>query len=336
MREEALQSSRCGANPGASDPIEPMAVDPPDITVVGSYNTDLIFSSPRLPLPGETVLGRGLRTAHGGKGANQAIAAARLGARVALLGTLGHDAFGESALALLRAEGIETGWVEHSTTDPTGAAAILLDATGQNAIVVAPGANAALTPARVQEAAALLRSSQVVVAQLECPLDAVHAALEIAREGGATTLLNPAPAQPLPAEMLAMASLLTPNESEAAALSGLPVSDATGAERAARALQARGAHIVVVTLGAEGALLVPPGTRALHVPAPLTCAVETTGAGDAFSGALAAGLAEGLVLERAVRRAVLAASLSVRRPGAAESMPTRAEVERAEADAEEA
>ena len=298
------------------------------VTVVGSYNTDLVFRAPRLPAPGETVLGRGLRSGPGGKGANQAIAAARLGARVALLGTIGEDAFGDAALALFRREGIDTRWLQRSATEPTGAAAILLDETGQNAIVVAPGANAALTTARVQAAAPLLRGSRVVVAQLETPLEAVQEALAIARAAGVTTLLNPAPAQPLPAPLLSLADLLTPNESEAALLAGRPVRDPAGAEAAARALQARGAATVIVTLGDQGALLVPPGAPALHVPAPAVPVVDSTGAGDAFSGALAAALAEGLALPAAVRLAVRAGAFSVGRAGAADSMPTRAELER--------
>lgn len=310
---------------------EPFAATAADVLVVGSLNMDLRIRTPRLPAPGETLTGSGFDTDGGGKGANQAVAAARQGARVAMLGAVGQDAHGAALLAALQADGIDTHAVERIAGTPSGTAAILLMPDGENSIVVISGANHALTPERVRAQADRLRQARVVVAQLECPLDAVAEALAIAREAGAVTVLNAAPVQPLGDALLGQLDWLVVNEIEAAALAGMPVPGPAEARAVAEQLRRRGPRQVLVTLGAEGLVLAgPEGTLAL--PAPRVQAVDTTGAGDTVVGALAAALAAGRPLREALTRAQAAAALAVTRLGTQSAMPTAAEVDRLVAD----
>lgn len=310
---------------------EPFATTTADVLVVGSLNMDLRIRTPRLPAPGETLTGSGFDTDGGGKGANQAVAAARQGARVAMLGAVGQDAHGAALLAALQADGIDTHAVERIAGTPSGTAAILLMPDGENSIVVIPGANHALTPERVRAQADRLRQARVVVAQLECPLDAVAEALAIAREAGAVTVLNAAPVQPLGDALLGQLDWLVVNEIEAAALAGMPVPGPAEARAVAEQLRRRGPRQVLVTLGAEGLVLAgPEGTLAL--PAPRVQAIDTTGAGDTVVGALAAALAAGRPLREALTRAQAAAALAVTRLGTQSAMPTAAEVDALVAD----
>jgi ribokinase len=258
-----------------------------DIVVVGSYNRDLILSVARLPAPGETCLASGRSEAHGGKGSNQALQAARCGASVAMLAALGTDAAGDAALAFWRAAGIETGHVVRAPQARTGAAVITVEAAGENSIVVDAGANAALGPEHVEAAAGRLRGAGLVLAQLETPPSAVRRAFELAKAAGVTTALNAAPAPDAadPA-LLALTDILFVNRLEACALAG-----AADPQRAARALSRDVGRAVVLTLGGEGALLLRAGEPALARPARPATVVDTTGAGDAFIGAFAARLA---------------------------------------------
>jgi ribokinase len=304
----------------------------PRVVVVGSVNADLVVSTPRLPRAGETVTGGSFARHGGGKGANQAVAAARGGAAVAMVGAVGADAFGDEALRELAAEGIDVSAVARLDSAPTGVAAIVVDEAGENQIAVASGANAALSGETVSTALERLLAAHespagaapgdssatpgVVLLGHEVPEAAVVAGCRAAVAAGWTIVLNPAPARPLPSEVVAAAPILTPNGDEARALAGERDVDA-----AARALAALTGAPVLVTLGARGALLVGAGIERL--PAPAVEVVDTTGAGDAFNGALAAGLAAGRQLREAARFAVAAAARSTRAAGARAGMPRR-------------
>ena len=296
-----------------------------EIFVVGSLNADLVTRLERFPAPGETVTALDLAVHAGGKGANQAYAAARLGGRVALLGCIGRDANGELLMQSLRSVGVDVSPVVRDDEAPTGLALIALDASGENQIVVVPGANARLTPELVQAHAARIAAAAVVLLQLEVPLDAVLAAARIARNGGATVILDPAPARPLPAPLLECVDFLTPNQRELQTLTGRAAGEP--AEQAARSL-ADGRRRVIVKMGEAGALLVE-ADRQSSWPALRVDAVDATGAGDAFNAALAVALAEGRPLPEAGRLATAAGALCVTRAGAQPSMPTRPEVEAA-------
>ncbi len=309
------------------NPTPPSQTSPRRVTVMGSYVADLAFRLDRLPGWGETLMGQSFQLGPGGKGSNQAVAAARAGANVSFISKLGSDPFGEMARTLYREERIDTQYV-FSSPNSTGAAAILIDnAKGENAIVVVPGACFELTPAEVDQAAALIVASAVFVAQLELPRPTVERGLKIARDHGVLTILNPAPAAPLPETIYPLCDYLTPNETEAATLTGIPVIDLASAEAAATALFSRGVRNIILTLGAQGALI-KNSTFTHHVQAinagPI---VETTGAGDAFNGGLATALAEGLDLIEATRFACAVAGISVTRPGTAPSMPRRSEID---------
>jgi len=297
------------------------------VTVMGSYVADLAFRIDRLPTWGETRMGQSFQLGPGGKGSNQAVAAARAGAKVAFISKLGPDPFGEMARTLYREEGIDTQYV-FSTPNPTGAAAILIDAAkGENAIIVVPGACFVLTPVEVDQATALIASSSIFIAQLELPLSTVEHGLKLAHSNGVPTILNPAPAAALPEAIYPLCDYLTPNETEAAALTGIPVTDLASAERAAIALLSRGVRNVILTLGAQGALI-KNGTLTRRIPAVTAgTVVETTGAGDAFNGGLATALAEGMDIIEATRFACAVAGISVTRPGTAPSMPHRPEID---------
>ena len=297
------------------------------ICVMGIFVADLAFRTPRLPAWGETVLGGDFRVGPGGKGSNQAVAAARAGGSVGFITKLGEDTFGRMARELYAAEGIDATHVYGTDRVGTGGAAILVDDKGENAIVVTAGAAEALTAADIAAAEPLIARAVVFLTQLELPVPIAAEGLRVARRHGKRTILNPAPAAPISDEVIGLVDILTPNESEAAGLTGLPVGSLDQATAAAERLLARGAGTVVLTLGAKGALV---HGRDLHLLVPAADAgpvVDTTGAGDAFNGGLAVALAEGRDLVGAVRFAAAVAGISVTRPGTAPSMPKRAEVD---------
>jgi ribokinase len=296
-----------------------------EVVVVGSINMDLVARAPRLPMPGETLAGASFSTLPGGKGANQAVAAARLGAVTAMIGCLGSDAFGVALRSHLEEDEIDTAGIR-VVEGTTGVALIVVDDLGHNGIVVVPGANAALSPADVERHEALLSEARVVALQLETPLPTVEHAAARARTLGKTVVLNPAPARPLPTSLLACVDYLVPNEIEAGMLTGLKVDGVETAIEAARALCALGPKCAIVTLGERGAVVV---TRqgAEHVPAKVVKAVDTTAAGDTFIGGLCAALSRGRELGSSVRYAQAAAAISVTRPGAQPSIPFAREIE---------
>jgi ribokinase len=262
------------------------------VVVVGSSNTDMILRLARIPGPGETLLGGQFATAAGGKGANQAVAARRAGGRVALVARLGRDSMGDEALAGFRREGVDVSRVVRDRSRPSGVALIFVGADGENSIGVAGGANQRLTPGDVAAARTTIARSRVLLLQLETPLASVAAAARIARKSKVTVILNPAPAQALPRALLRNVSLLTPNEHEASLLTGVRVTGAASAAKAARILISRGVSTVIVTLGAQGALVATRAGSRL-VPGFSVRAVDSTAAGDVFNGALAVSLAEG-------------------------------------------
>ena len=296
----------------------------PRVLVIGSANLDFTCAVERLPREGETVSGGTLHIAHGGKGANQAVAARRLGAEVRLVAALGRDAFGDQIVEQLAAEGIPGEGLQRVPDSPTGIALIVVDGEGRNQIAVAPGANHRLDPARV--APADLEWAQVLLCQLEVPPPTVQSALETARRLSVFTILNPAPARQLPPEIFPLVDLLTPNEVEAGGLTGVQIETLDDAARAARRFLELGVKRVIVTLGAQGALLCD-GSSALHFPAFPVRAVDTVAAGDAFNGALAVGVAAGGSLAEAIPLANAAGALACAKRGAQPSLPTRAEVE---------
>lgn len=295
------------------------------ITVVGSANVDLVSTVPRLPAPGETVLANGFAHTAGGKGANQAVAAARAGSRVNFVARLGADPYGDALISSLRGAGVHTEYVVRDDEAPTGTAHIAVDPSGENVIVVVPGANARLAPGDVDQAVRGIETSTLVVVQLEIPLETVQHAIAVARSAGVRVILNPAPAQPLSPELLHTVSVLVPNEGELALLSGMgsPVDAAT----AARLLVSTGVPAVIVTLGAVGALVVTKDIVA-EIDAPPVDAIDATGAGDAFTGNLAYALDRGDEIEAAARFACFAATLSVTRRGAQSGMPSGEETQR--------
>jgi ribokinase len=294
---------------------------PVHVIVVGSSNTDLVLSCPHLPKPGHTLLGGEFQRHAGGKGANQAVAAARAGAQVVFIGARGEDDFGRAAAESLKGEKIDVRHFFALPKSTSGVALILLGgAERENLIGVAKSANDKLTPALLQKARAEFKRAKVVVAQLETPLKTVIAAARLARANGVPFLLNPAPAQKLPIALLKLVHTLTPNEHEAESMTGLRDPAKAGAD-----LLKSGCGQVVITLGAKGALLVD-ARGARHFRAPKVKPVDTVGAGDCFSGWLAVGIAEGLAIETAIERALRAASLSVTRSGAQSGMPYRREI----------
>lgn len=299
----------------------------PRVMVVGSSNTDLVVRTARLPTPGETVLGEDVVRVGGGKGANQAVAAARLGARVTLVARLGRDVFGDAMAAALVDEGIADAHLHRDSRRPSGVALIVVDQAGENLIAVAPGANEGLSPADVEAASAALSAAGVLLLQLEVPLDSVERAAEMAAAVDVPVILDPAPApDDLSRTLLSRVWLLTPNASEAARLSGVGVKSVEDAARAAQRLHRRGVVRVCITLGAAGCLLsTPEGVEA--VPAPRVEAVDATAAGDAFNGALGVFVAAGLPLRQAVARANRAAALSVTRLGAQPALPRLEELD---------
>jgi ribokinase len=300
---------------------------PAQIVVVGSAGIDLTVRSEHIPAIGETVIGGTSHQAGGGKGANQAVAAARVGAKVAFVGRVGSDDFGDKVLAGLKRDAIDVRSVTRDGKAATAIAFIFVGAKGENSIAVASGANLRLAPRHVRAAKALFRPGRVLLVQLETPLAPLQAALALARKARMPVVLNPAPARALPNALLRQIDYLTPNEHEAEALTGIRVRSDAAAARAAQALRRRGARTVLVTLGARGVFVSSEELRR-RVPAFKSKPIDTTAAGDIFSGAFAVAIAEGMPLLQSVRFAQAAAAISVTRLGAQSSAPTRAEIER--------
>jgi ribokinase len=297
------------------------------VVIVGSLNMDLVTRAPRLPRAGETLAGQSFVTVPGGKGANQAVAAARLGASVAMIGCVGDDAYGQQLRSALEAEGIDCQAVTTVSGESTGVALIVVDDSSQNAIVIVAGGNGHVSSSVVDSFDALLSQAEVIICQLEVPMDTVGHVLKRGHELGKTVILNPAPAShPLPAQWHAWIDYLIPNESEATALTGLPVDSVASADAAATVLLGAGVGKVIVTLGGQGALFASQA-RSEHFPAPTVKPVDTTAAGDTFVGGFAAALAQGKSESEAIRFGQIAAALSVTRSGAQPSIPTVNEVQ---------
>lgn len=295
------------------------------IVVLGSTNTDMVVKSARIPAPGETILGGRFLMNPGGKGANQAVAAARLGGDVVFIAKVGDDLFGREARSLFAKEGIRTEHVFTDPNEPSGVALIMVDDKGENCIAVASGANGTLSPADLEAARGEIERAGLLLMQLETPVETVLCAAQWAAAKGVPVVLNPAPACKLPDELFACLSMITPNETEAELLTGIKVNNDASAEAAAQALCVKGVKRVVLTLGAKGAFVYADG-RGARVPAVKVEAVDTTAAGDVFNGALAVALTEDRPLAAAVSFAAKAAAISVTRMGAQASAPYRNEI----------
>jgi len=295
------------------------------ILVIGSSNTDMVIKADRLPLPGETVIGGRFFMNPGGKGANQAIAAARLGGKVTLICKTGNDIFGKQSVELFKSEGINTSYLFSDAKKPSGVALITVDANGENCIVVASGANASLSPADIEIARAEVEQSNIVLMQLEIPIETVEFAAAMASKKGGRVILNPAPARTLSEKLLKSLYMITPNKGEAEMLSGIKVTDWESAKRAADVIRAKGVNIVVVTLGSLGALIAE-NNKYYQVEAYKVDAVDTTAAGDTFSGALCVALSEGKSIVDSVKFAAKASALTVTKMGAQSSIPHRTEL----------
>jgi ribokinase len=296
------------------------------IVVVGSCNMDIYTWTDHLPEPGETVIGDRYWMVMGGKGANQAVGTRLLGAEATMVGRVGDDLFGRQMVETLHAHGVAGDYIRVDTESGSGVALVFVDKQGENMIAVISGANMRLGPADVDAAAGKVRAADVVLMQLEVPLEANERAVDIALEGGALCILNPAPARPLPDRVLKKIHLLTPNQNEAKVLTGLPADTLEGARAAGLALLDRGVQTVIVTLGARGALIVRPDDT-VHLEGVPVDTLDTTGAGDAFMAGLAVALGEGKSLEESTRFANIVGALSTKKPGAMPSLPTRDEVE---------
>lgn len=291
-----------------------------EIVIIGSSNTDMVIKTSKLPLPGETILGGTFYTNPGGKGANQAVAASRLGGSVSFVAKVGNDMFGNQAKQLFENEEINTNFVFTDDSNPSGVALITVDECGENCIVVAPGANGNLTCEDIDRARMAIETSSIVLLQLEIPIETVMYAADLAVNAGKRVILNPAPATKLPDELLMKLSVITPNETEAEILTGIRVTDIDSVERAAHILHSKGIPVVIITLGSKGSFYYF-GDGFTMIPAPKVETVDTTAAGDVFNGALAVALAKGLEMEGAIRMANRAASISVTRMGAQSSAP---------------
>lgn len=296
------------------------------ILVVGSSNTDMVIKADHLPRPGETVLGGNFLMNPGGKGANQAVAAARLGGKVAFICKTGSDIFGHQSQQLFEEEGIDTSYVFTDSEYPSGVALITVDKEAENCIVIASGANANLLPADIVKAEKTIGEADLVLMQLEVPMDTVEYVAEKAWESGKQVILNPAPAQTLSNQLLKHLTLITPNETEAEMISGIKIMDQASAIEAARIIVGMGVEQVIITLGSKGALVYDEAGTEL-IPAYKVKAVDTTAAGDVFNGALAVALSEGRSLREAVKFACKASAISVTRVGAQSSAPYRNEVD---------
>ena len=295
-----------------------------NIIVVGSLNADLVVRTPRFPQPGETISGEDLQIIPGGKGANQAVAAARQGTPTAMVGRVGNDSFGPELIGNLKQNGVDTSHVQVDSESATGTAIIVVDEKGQNSIVLSPGGNGRVTPADLDNLS--FADASLLLLQLEIPVAAVLAAAKRAKESGLRVLLNPAPARPLPEELLSLPDFIVPNESELSLLTELPVQDIPSAEKAAKTLLERGIQNVIVTLGANGALIV---NRELtkHIPSFKVDVVDSTAAGDAFIGGFASALLQNKSMEEAVQYGCACGALAATKFGAQPSLPTKKEVE---------
>ena len=300
---------------------------PPKITVVGSFAVGLTMNVPRLPVRGETLLGSGFAIGPGGKGSNQAVGAARLGALSRFVAMIGVDNFGDIAVEMYRREGVDITHLRRTSERPTGVGFIIVGPSGENMITVDVGANLLLSPAEVDAAEALIADSDVVLSVLEIPVAPAARAAALARRHGVRMILNPAPAQPLDDDFLRNIDILTPNEGELRVIAGLAPDDPADGVEIARSLIARGVGAVMITRGGEGVTIVARGAEAVHVPAFPVQPVDTTGAGDSFNSALAVALAEGKDLAAAARFAAAAGAFTVTRPGVIPALPTRAELE---------
>jgi ribokinase len=294
------------------------------VYVLGSLNIDLVSTVERMPNPGETVSGTSFKTYIGGKGLNQAVGCSRAGAKVIMLGAVGDDGYGKELIEALAADNISDKYISHKN-GASGVAVIETDATGQNRIVVIPGANGQLTPTDIPEEVFKDSTAKYLIAQLESPIMTVADAFKRAKEVGLTTALNPAPAQKLSLELLSYIDLITPNQFEAELLTGIKVTDHQSAIKAGQALLAQGVKQVIVTLGEDGAMFVSHDEN-FHQPAFTVTVVDTTGAGDTFCGGLIAKLSEGMNMKDAIRYATAAAGLSTRKAGAVPSIPRSTEV----------
>lgn len=295
------------------------------IVVVGSMNMDMVVKTSHIPEPGETVLGGAFFMNPGGKGANQAVAVARLGGNVTFIGKIGDDIFGKQSSQLFDEEGVDTAGIMSDHDSPSGIALITVDERGENSIVVAPGANARLEPTDVERVLAQYQDSKILLMQLEIPMRTVSFAARYARESGMQVILNPAPANELVPSVFGLVDIITPNVHEAEMLSGIKITDIESARRASEYIHAHGVRHVIITLGERGAALLEDGVFH-HIPAPEVDTVDSTAAGDVFNGALAVGVAEGKTLIEATAFACRAASISVTRMGAQSSIPFRNEV----------
>jgi ribokinase len=295
------------------------------IIVVGSCNTDMVIKADRLPVPGETILGGTFFMNPGGKGANQAVAASRMGGNVTLISKTGNDVFGKQSVMLYTAENIKTDFIYSDPKHPSGVALITVDSQGENCIVVASGANAYLNPSDIDKASAEIENSDLVLMQLEIPIETVEYVAEKASKKGIKVILNPAPARALSDNLLKNLYIIIPNKSEAEILSGIKVSDIDSAKQAADIISAKGVDIVVITLGSQGALIKEYGEY-LFVEAFKVDALDTTAAGDTFCGAFCVGLSEGRSIPEAVKLAARAAAITVTRMGAQASIPYRSEL----------
>jgi ribokinase len=300
-------------------------MQPKKIVVVGSCNTDMVIKADRLPVPGETILGGTFFMNPGGKGANQAVAAARMGGTVTLISKTGNDVFGKQSVMLYASENIKTDFIFSDPRQPSGVALITVDAHGENCIVVASGANASLSPADINKASDEIESSDLVLMQLEIPIETVEYVAEMASKKGIKVILNPAPARALSNDLLKHLYIIIPNKNEAEILSGIKVTDIESAKQAASIISAKGVDIVVITLGSQGALI-KEYDEYQFVEAFKVDAVDTTAAGDTFCGALCVGLSEGKSIPDAVKMAARAAALTVTRMGAQTSIPYRSEL----------
>ncbi|OJX92131.1 MAG: ribokinase [Paludibacter sp. 47-17] len=295
------------------------------IVVVGSCNTDMVVKSDRLPVPGETVLGGAFMMNPGGKGANQAVAIARMGGHVTFISKTGNDLFGRQSVEMYGDEKINTDYIFSDPNLPSGVALIMVDRNGENCIVVASGANGSLSPKDIEKARNVIESADILLMQLEVPMDTVEYAAKLAHEKGIKVVLNPAPATFLSNELLKCLYAIIPNKTEAEMLSGIKVSDLETAKQAADIIAAKGVDVVVITLGSKGSLI-KDGDRYCSVEADRVEAVDTTAAGDTFCGAFCVGISEGLSIDDAVRMANTAAALTVTREGAQCSIPYRKEL----------
>lgn len=297
-----------------------------NIIVVGSSNTDMVINADHLPVPGETIMGGSFMMNFGGKGANQAVAAARLNGNVHFIAKIGKDLFGKRSIEQYEDEGIHVEQIYSDPVLPSGVALIIVDANGENSIVVASGANSSLSPEDIKKAHSVIEKGDIMLIQLEIPIETVEYAAHLAKEKGIKVILNPAPARALSDRLLKNLYMIIPNETEAEILSGVKVTDWESAQKAADIIHAKGANIVVITLGSKGALIKEEG-QYHKVPVPKVKAIDTTAAGDTFCGAVCVALTENMSVLNAVKFANKCASITVTRMGAQSSLPYRREID---------